>query len=443
MGPFGVIENQVRIEMLEKVNEMRNEIIDLTSKLVKMHSVNPLYPGVETEKVLGGEKENNLVLKDVVESFGCKTSLVEKAKQRANLAAVMKGSGGGRSLILNGHIDVVPYGDTKQWKWGDPVSGRVVDGRLYGRGSTDMKGGVSAMVKAVEAIVRAGYKLKGDVIIESVCGEESMSHELGTDAVTDAGYRADAAIVTEPTAPPDRLAVVPVTPGAIWFRVHIDGKPVHTSVRDELFRAGGGGDAIGVNALEKGVKVIQALQDLEQQWGISKKHPLFKPGHFVIHPGIMKAGPTGVLVPFIISDYCDIDYCIFYHPRQKYDSVRREVESHLKSACSRDTWLRGHPPKLEYLLHWPPAEISSRHPIVRTVADSHKQATGRTAKVNGFPAVCDAAFLDAKGIPAVVYGPGDLLVAHGFNEYVETSELIAATKTLALSVLDWCGYTKA
>ena len=422
---------------------MRNEIVDLTSKVVKIQSVNPLYPGVETEKVLGGEKENNVVLKGVVESFGCKSALVEKARERANLVGVLKGTGGGKSLILNGHIDTVPFGDAKKWNWENPISGKVVDGKLYGRGSTDMKGGIVAMIKAVEAIKASGYRLKGDVIIESVVGEESMSHELGVDAVTDAGYKADAAIVTEPTAPPVRLAVVPVTPGAIWFKVHIEGKPVHVGVRDELFRAGGGGDAIGVNALEKGVKIIEALQELEQQWGITKRHPLFKPGHFVIHPGIIKAGPTGVLVPFIISDYCEIDYCIFYHPRQSYESVKREIQSYVNSVCSRDTWLRLHPPKLEWLLNWPSAEIPTRHPIVRTISAAHKQASGKKPIIKGFAAVCDAAFLDAKGIPSVVYGPGDLLVAHAFNEYVETSELVTAAQSIALAVLDWCGYEKA
>ena len=431
------------MKVLQKVSGMKGEIVDLTSRLVKVQSINPLYPGVENEKVLGGEKQCNQILKPIVEMFGCKATFVEKAKARANLAAVLKGTGGGRSLILNGHIDTVPFGDSKGWKWEDPLSGKVVDGKLYGRGSTDMKGGIAAMVKALEAITRLGYILKGDVIIESVVGEESMSHELGTDAVTDAGYRADAAIVTEPTAPPDRLAVVPVTPGAIWFKVLVVGKPVHVSVRDELFRAGGAGDAIGVNALEKGVKIIEGLQELEQQWGLSKRHPLFKPGHFVIHPGIMKSGPTGVMVPFIISDYCDIDYCIFYHPSQSYSSVMREVEAYIRSICRLDTWLRKHPPKLEVVLNWPPAEIPSGHPIVRTMAASHLSATGRRAKINGFAAVCDAAFLDAKGIPAVVYGPGDLLVAHAFNEYVETSELVDSAKSIALAMLDWCGYEES
>lgn len=421
---------------------MKKEIVNLTSEIVQIQSVNPLYPGVDTEKVLGGEKENNKVLKAVVEAFGCKATLVEKARERASLVGVLKGAGDGKSLILNGHIDTVPFGDPKKWNWENPISGKVVGGRLYGRGATDMKGGIVAMIKAVEAIGSAGYKLKGDVIIESVVGEESMSHELGVDAVTEAGFKADAAIVTEPTAPPTRLAVVPVTPGAIWFKIKIEGKPVHVGVRDELFRAGGRGDAIGVNALEKGVKVIEALQELEQQWGITKQHPLFKPGHFVIHPGIIKAGPTGVLVPFIISDYCEIDYCIFYHPKQSYESVKKEVQAYLSSVCSRDTWLRIHPPKIEWLLNWPSAEISTKHPIVRTLVASHTSATGKAPEIHGFAAVCDAAFLDAKGIPSVVYGPGDLLVAHAFNEYVEVSELVTAAESIALTLLDWCGSEK-
>jgi formylaminopyrimidine deformylase len=421
---------------------MRRDIIGLTSSLVSVQSINPLIPGVETEKVLGGEKENNLILKDVVEQFGCKAAFVEKEKERANLAAVLKGTGGGRSLILNGHIDTVTFGDSKGWKWEDPISGRVVDGRLYGRGATDMKGGIASMTRAVEAIGKAGYRLKGDVTIESVVGEETMSNDLGTDAVTEAGYTADAAIVTEPTAPPIRLAVVPVTSGGIWLKIRIEGKAVHACVRDELIRPGGGGDAIGVSALEKGVKVIQALQDLEQRWGLSKRHPLFKPGHFTLLPSLMNAGVAGVHAPDFVSDFCEIDYSITYHPRQSYESVKREVQGCLRSVCSQDTWLRVHPPKLQWMSHWPPAETPTSHAIVKTLAASHERATGRRATLSGFAAVCDATFLDAKGIPTVVYGPGDILVAHAFNEYVETSELVDSAKSIALTLMDWCGYER-
>jgi acetylornithine deacetylase/succinyl-diaminopimelate desuccinylase family protein len=437
-----VVDNTVRNEVLNKIDDMRNEIVKSLSDLVKIQSVNPLYPGVTAESVLGGEKRCNEFLKPIMEGFGCKTDMFEKAPQRTNLVGVLKGVGGGRSLILNGHIDTVPLGRKEDWKWNDPLSGKVEDGKIYGRGSTDMKGGIVGMIKAIEAITRAGYRLKGDVTLESVVGEEVMSSGLGVEAAIERGYKADAAIVTEPSGPPIRLAIVPVTPGLWWMSVTVDGKPVHTSVRDELIRAGGRGSEVGVNAIEKGIKILQALQELEQQWGIEKKHPLFSPGHFTIHPGVIQGGPFGVMVPFIVSEFCTIEYAIWHHPEESAEAVKKEIEDYVKGAANLDPWLKIHPPRFEWKLWWPPYNVDVNHPICKTMANAHESATGNPAQFHGFAAVCDAAFLNKHGIPAIVYGPGDIITAHASNEYVEINELISATKTYALSALDWCSYTK-
>src|SRR5438067_1280885 len=152
-------------------------------------------------------------------------------------------------------------------------------------------------------------KYPGQDYDEGVGGEEVMDHLAGVTAVA-RRYRADAAIVSEPTAPPAPLAIVPVTPGLWWMSITCRGKPVHASVRDELIRAGGRGAEIGVNAIEKGIYIYQAVRQLEEQWGQSKRHPLFKPGHFVMHPGVIQGGPQGVMVPFIVSEFCTIEYSV-------------------------------------------------------------------------------------------------------------------------------------
>ena len=436
------VDNLVKTQVLKKIDEMKDEIVDTVSKAVRIQSVNPLYPGVESKTVLGGEKRCNEFLKPIMEGFGCKTDMFEKAPQRTNLVGTLKGTGGGRSLILNGHIDTVPLGRSEDWKWNDPLSGKIEDGRIYGRGSTDMKGGVVGMIKAVQAITKLGYHLKGDVMIESVVGEEVMSSGLGVEATVEKGYRADAAIVTEPSGPPIRLAVVPVTPGLWWMSVTVDGKPVHTSVRDELIRAGGRGSEVGVNAVEKGVKILQALLELEQQWGIEKKHPLFSPGHFTIHPGVIQGGPFGVMVPFIVSEFCTIEYAVWHHPEESAESVKKEIEEYVKCVAQLDPWLREHPPRFEWKLWWPPYNVDVNHPICKTVANAHEAATGKPAQFHGYPCVCDAAFLNKHGIPAIAYGPGDLITGHAIDEYVSIEELITATKTYALAALDWCGCTE-
>ena len=425
-------------QVLRTIDSMRGEIICLSSDLVKRQSINPLYTGVDVDKVLGGEKECNEFLAPILKEFGCKTDLFEKAPKRTNLVGVLKGSGGGKSLILNGHIDTVPFGKVEDWTGKNPVSGKVKDGKLYGRGSCDMKAGIAAMIKAIEAVDKARLRLKGDIIFESVVGEEVMSHELGTSACIERGYKADAAIDPEPTV----LTVMPVTSGLFWMKMTVEGKPTHSCVRDEIIRAGGKGDKVGVNALEKGVKLMQAIQELEQQWGITKQHPLFNPGHFVLHPGVIDGAPHGVRVPFVVSSYCTIDYAIWHHPRETAERVKKEVEDYITKASKLDSWLRKHPPKVEWLLHWPPGEIPSDHPICRTTASAHRQASGKEVITHAMPAVTDVAFLDRAGVPSIMYGPGDVMQAHTIDEYVPVDQLVTATKTLALTAMDWCGVTK-
>ena len=427
------------------IDSMQDEIVTTVSEAVKIPSVNPKYPGIDTEAVLGGETEVNEYLAKVYKEIGCKVDLFEAEPRRANLVGVLKGTGGGRSLIHNGHVDVVPVGKAEEWKWGDPFSGKVDDGKIWGRGSADMKSGVVAQALATAAILRAGYQLKGDVILEAVCGEEMMDHLIGTTAVVKRGYTADAAIVSEPSAPPIRLAIVPVTPGLLQMSLTCIGKSTHASVRDEFLRAGGKGSVIGVNAVEKGAWMLSQIQMLEQQWGISKKHPLFQPGHFTLHPGVITGGPHGILSPFVVSEFCTIEYAIWHAPQEDVEDVKREIEEFIHNAAQLDPWLKEHPPEVKWNLWWPPSEVAADHPIVQTMAQAHTEAASGSAtyagpaQLHGFCAVCDAAFLNAAGIPTVIYGPGDILVAHAVDEYVEIEELMITTKSYALATMDWCG----
>jgi len=431
-------------QVLNTVETMRDEIVSQVAALVRIPSVNPRYPGMDYQKEVGGETACNEQLARAYRAIGCEVDFVEKEKQRANVVGILRGSGGGRSLIYNGHIDVVPIGNPSDWKFQDPFSGKIEDGKLYGRGACDMKGGVVCQLKGIEALVRAGVKLKGDVLLESVVGEETMSHEVGVSAVCEK-YRADAAIVSEPTAPPIPLAVVPVTPGLIWFTITCRGKASHASVRSEIVRAGGKGSEIAVNAIEKGVYLLEALRQLEEQWGQSKKHPLFRPGHFTLHPGVITGGPYGVMIPFLISQFCTIEYSVWYPPQEREEDIKKEISEHVAWACQLDPWLRQNPPEIKFNLHWPPAQIPIEHPIVQTCAQAHRQAISPQLAddrelFQAFCAVCDAAFLNMAGIPSVIYGPGSLLQAHAVDEYVYIEELITATKTFALAAMDWCGY---
>lgn len=430
--------------VLEQVDALRDELLEAVSAAVKIPSVNPKYPGQNYDEVVGGEGEVSRFVARYYERLGAEVDLFAVEPGRENAVGVWRGTGGGRSLIYNGHVDTVPPGDPANWKSGDPFSGRIDNDRIWGRGATDMKGGVLAQAFAALAIKQAGVRLKGDLILEAEVGEEVMDHECGTTAIIKRGYTADAAVVSEPSSPPSPLAIVPVTPGLWWFSVTVDGKSTHASMRAQTFRAGGAGASVGVNAIDKGIFIFQALRQLEDEWGLSKQHPLFAPGHFTIHPGVVTGGPHGVLVPFVVSEFITFEYCVWYHPDDDPEDVRAEIERHVQAAAQLDPWLREHPPRLEWKLNWPASKIDPDHPIIEVLGDAHERAAEGTRfagrpTIAGFAAVEDTSFLNLGGVPALSYGPGDLRVAHADDEYILIDELMTATRTYALLALDWCG----
>jgi len=203
---IGTISESVE-RVFAAVDELKDELVQRVSAAVQIESVNPKYPGQVYEDVVGGEGEVSKFVAEVYREIGCEVDLFAVEPGRENAVGVLKGSGGGRSLIFNGHVDVVPPGDPANWKSGTPFSGKVDSDRIWGRGSTDMKGGVLAQAFAAKAIVQAGVRMSGDLILEAEVGEEVMDHECGTTAIIKRGYRADAAVVSEPSAPPDPLAV--------------------------------------------------------------------------------------------------------------------------------------------------------------------------------------------------------------------------------------------
>ena len=434
----------LRERVMKAVDAQRGELVSALSQAIQIESVNPKYPGQVYEEVVGREGDVSKFVAQMYRTIGCEVDLFAVEPGRENAVGVLRGKGGGRSLIYNGHVDVVPPGDPAVWTGGNPFSGRNDGQRIWGRGASDMKSGVMAQTFAARALVQAGVKLQGDLILEAVVGEEVMDHECGVTAVVKRGYTADAAVVSEPSAPPAPLAVVPVSPGLWWFSLTVAGKPTHASMRGNLIRAGGLGSQVGVNAIDKGVDMFLAMRRLEDEWGQTKRHALFPAGHFTIHPGVVTGGPKGVMVPFIVSEFMTIEYCAWYHPDESAEAVRAEIEEHIHRAAQLDPWLREHPPVLEWKLNWPSFSVDPQHPICLAIGDAHERASvgtrfaGRPA-VTGFAAVEDCTFLNLGGVPTVSYGPGDIRVAHAYDEHVYIDELVAATKTFALLAMDWCG----
>lgn len=433
-----------RERVFARIEALRDDTVALLQELVRVDSTTPTLPGVRREDVIGGETRCNEILKERYEQAGLETHWVAEDPERRNLVGVRRGSGGGRSLVLNAHVDTVAPVEPDRWLCGSPWNPELRDGRLYGLGSTDMKGSAAAMWAVAQALAEEGVELLGELQLHSVVGEEMMEHHLGTTAVVEAGFRADGAIVTEPSSYPRPLTVSPVAAGVWILRVVVRGKSTHCGNRPLAIRPGGPGDAIGVNALEKAVKIVGWLQELEEQWGLTKTHPYFSPGFFTIGANVLHADP-GVPFPAFFPNRAAVEYVIWYPPQEAAEDVARQLEEHVLAGCALDPWLREHPPELQWLNNWPPMETPWEHPLVQAVARGHEAATGEAVaepspeRPVNFGAASDGSFYEKQGIPAVVYGPGDLRIAHCRDEHVLVDEVVAAAKALAAAVLDWCG----
>jgi acetylornithine deacetylase/succinyl-diaminopimelate desuccinylase-like protein len=431
-------------DLTPTIEGRREDAVELLSDLVRTNSVNPAFAGVRRDDVIGGETRANEILRERYEQAGLETHWVAPDPERRNLVGVRRGRGGGRSLALNAHVDTVPPVEPDTWVNGSPWNAELRDGRLYGLGATDMKGSGSAMWLVAQALEDEGIELAGDLLLHSVVGEETMQHELGTTAVLQAGFAADAAIVTEPTSIPKPLTVSPVAAGNWYFRIHVEGRSTHCGNRALAIRPGGLGDAVGVNALEKGVLIVQALQELERQWGLTKSHPLFMPGFFTLLPGVFYADP-GLDIPFYFSNRAEIAYSLWYPPQETADDVRSEIEEYVLTASRLDPWLREHPPRFQWINNWPPADTPWEHPLVQTMVRAHERVAGVPIAPPGpehpvaFGAASDASFYEAAGIASVVFGPGDVRIAHCKDESVEIDEVVAAARSLAAAVVEWCG----
>lgn len=434
--------------VLAEIDALADDLVADLQRAVRIASVEPKYPGQSYDELVGREGEVARLVSAVHAAAGAATELVTVEAGRDNACAVITGAGKGRSLVFNGHIDVVPVGDPATWTHEDPFSGAVVDGRILGRGSGDMKAGVLAQAYAALALHRAGVHLEGDLKLAAVVGEEVGDHASGTTATIDAGYGADLALIAEPTAPPAPLCIVPVTPGLLWFAVTVTGRTAHSGFRGETVHPTVDGAQLGVNAIDKGFLVYQALRALEEEWAETKRHALFPPGKFGLLPGVIQASPYGIDVPFFLSESMRIEYCVMFHPDDDCATAKAEIEERIRLAAQMDPWLRQHPPTVEWKLEWEPYVLPDDHACLPLLEQAHTRAVAATplagpARRHGFAGVCDATWYEARGIPSVIYGPGDLRLAHAADESVSIAETIAATRTFALFAMAWCGVSTA
>lgn len=335
------------------------------------------------------------------------------------------GRAGGRRLVLSGHLDVVPPGDPATWTV-DPWAAEVRDGRLYGRGAVDMKGGVAAIMAAVRTLVADGgaTTLDGEVLVVLVPSEEDGGQ--GTLAAIRAGAVGDLAVITEPS----NLDVVVAHAGALTFRLTVPGRAAHASQRRE-----------GVSALDKLFVLVRALEADEARRNEAETDPLMT-ALGLPYPTIVGMVEGGEWASTVLDR-------LVVHGRygvrlgQTPAEAATELEAAIAAACAADDFLRDHPATVEITGgRFGSARVSSDHLLPVGLADVAEAVTGRRPELLGEPYGADMQmFVNVGRVPCVIYGPGDVRVAHSADEYVPLDEVETCARVLAAWVRRELGAT--
>jgi len=342
-------------------------------------------------------------------------NLGHNQENRCNVYGTFKGKQGGKSLLFNGHIDVMPAGEEEAWTT-PPFQPEIRDGKLYGRGAADMKAGLMASVMAVKLLQDAGCELPGDVTITSVCDEEGGGN--GSMQAVMYGLTADGAVNCEPTD--DTLILAHM--GWVFFKVDFEGKACHSGEKKN-----------GVSAIEKAIKVIQALTEKEHRWLLEYKHPLLPPPN--LNVGVISGGEAGSTV----AGDCSFSTCVHYVPGlMNQDQVVKEFTEVVERTAKADPWLEKHPPKITIYQTGHGFEMEENHPLVDTFKAVYKEAEGRDVKTSGSAFGCDSRlWRNIAGCPTIQFGPGRGSECHAVDEWVSVDSYLESILLYADLILKW------
>jgi acetylornithine deacetylase len=346
---------------------------------------------------------------------------------RPQLSALFPGRGGGKSLLFFGHIDVVPAAPVDLWK-SDPMRASLSDGKLFGRGACDMKGGIAAMLFACEAIRRNGCSLRGDLRV--VTGTDEESSGAGSIAAVAHGITADAVIIPEPSSFDAWVACR----GSLNPTITVRGRAGHTEIAQPHWQEGG-----AVNAIEKAMIVIDALRRLRDEWRHrpDHRHALLSPGDLV--PSLIEGGEWAATYP----SSCRVTVSVTYMPGHVDANgwgtiVEEEIRQWVLRATEADPWLRQYPPEFEWGIDAPPIEVSPESPIVGVTLNAAADV-GRKGRVAGLDAWYDGVtFARFARIAAIGFGPPSIQIAHTIDEWVGVDDLVACAQALAVTAIRFC-----
>ena len=418
--------HDIKNKINKAINDNKDEIIAFVQELVRTPSLANHESGVQQ------------IIHNKLNSIGLSSKIIPvifselehhpafnddgfSPDSRINVTAVWKGKNNAKSLILNGHVDVVPIGPEKLWD-DDPFSGSIIDGKIYGRGSCDMKAGLSSGLFAISILKYLGFAPEGDIIFQSVVGEESGGCGTLTNIVK--GYNADAAIILEPTS----LKLSPIQSGALTFRLKVLGKATHASMRWD-----------GISAIEKYSLIHQSIINFEKE-----RHDSFDVEYYQskdrvapINIGTIEGGQWHSTVPESII----AEGRLGVFPGESNAKARQCFEDHINKFAQSDNWLKDHPPVIEWFEgQFESGQTSLDHPLIKELGKTYTNVSNQDAIIEGVTYGSDLRlFTNHANIPSVLFGPGDVRLAHAANEYIPISEILISTEVIANMIVNWCG----
>jgi acetylornithine deacetylase/succinyl-diaminopimelate desuccinylase len=362
--------------------------------------------------VLEKEREIAQYIGQWFEKSGINVKLEDVTPNRPNVIATIEGSGDGYSLMYNCHTDTVPeYGWTAQ---PGPFETHTKEGKIYGRGSCDMKGAIAAVMIAMKAIHNSGAELGGDLMFAGVVGEEGDG-SIGTKALVQKKTLADMAVVCEPTD----MNISIGHRGSSNLLLSAYGKPAHSAYPEK-----------GINAITMMANILQALQQQIYPKLKKRKHRLLGPS--TLTPALIQGGMRTDVVP----DYCEVKLNYRYPPGQEPTRIREELSSLLESLHVKNPELRA---EIKIASDSLGMEIPEDHLLVKTLRQTMKAVKGESPRLVGSGFWTDASILTNQGnVPSVIFGPGKESIAHTTMEYVDADQLLQATQAYALASLEIC-----
>jgi acetylornithine deacetylase len=418
-------------EIIAAVENLQGDMVELATTLVRFPSLNGDEGGAQDFmeglfRDMGLATERFEVRDADLKNLPGYSPSVGQWERHDNVVAIHRpAKTSGRSLILNGHIDVVPIGAEELWSRPpfDPV---VRNGRLYGRGSGDMKAGIAAYVTAFRALKSIGLQPAAPVFMQSVVEEECTGN--GALACLHRGYKADAAIIPEPFG----HSILKAQVGVMWLSVEVFGKPAH------VLNA-----AQGINAIEAAFALWRGLQSLEAQWNKpGNRHPAFA---HLEHPirfnlGRINGGEWASSVP----TRCVMELRCGFYPGVAAAQARAAIETHLADAIKRDPVLAGITHRVRYAgFQAEGFVLDGAAPLLIALAAAHSQVMNKDADWFASSATTDARAFNLYGsTPATCYGP-EAQNIHGIDESVSIESTLRVAQVLALFMARWCGVEKS